>query len=77
MKTIQITVDESLLAKLDADDETKKDGRSAVLRRAVAEYLQRRRRASITDRNRRGYGKKPGLGSDFQNWEKEGAWPND
>ncbi|PYR86414.1 MAG: hypothetical protein DMG19_13085, partial [Acidobacteria bacterium] len=43
MKTIQITIDEALLAKLDADEETKRNGRSAVLRRAAAEYLNRRR----------------------------------
>jgi len=40
MKTIQITIDEKLLAKLDADEETQRDGRSAVLRRAVGEYLK-------------------------------------
>jgi len=35
MRAIQITLDERLLADLDADDEVKRDGRSAVLRRAV------------------------------------------
>jgi len=77
MKTIQITVDEKLLAKLDADDETKRDGRSAVFRRAVAEYLRSRTRRSIADSYRRGYGKMPELGRDFEGWEDEGAWPND
>lgn len=47
MKTIQITMDEELLAKLDRDQETQRDGRSAVLRRAVAEYLKRRRHRDL------------------------------
>jgi metal-responsive CopG/Arc/MetJ family transcriptional regulator len=77
MKTIQITVDEGLLAKLDADEETKRDGRSAVFRRAVAEYLKHRKRLAIASSYRRGYGSKPGLGAEFDGWENEGEWPND
>jgi metal-responsive CopG/Arc/MetJ family transcriptional regulator len=77
MKTIQITVDEKLLAKLDAYDETKRDGRSAVFRRAVAEYLKHRKRLSIANSYRRGYGGKSGLGSGFEGWESEGEWPNE
>ena len=77
MKTIQITMDEKLLARLDADDETQRDGRSAVLRRAVTEYLRRSKRASIASSYRRGYGTKTGLGPELQGWEDEGIWPND
>ena len=77
MKTIQITMDEHLLKRLDSDDETKRDGRSAVLRRAAADYLSRRRRAGITDSYRRAYAGKQGIGTEFQNWEKEGQWPDE
>jgi metal-responsive CopG/Arc/MetJ family transcriptional regulator len=77
MKTIQVTMDEKLLEKLDADAETKRDGRSAVLRRAVTEYLRRRRRSAITNSYRRAYGKTAGLGTEFENWEDEGVWPTD
>jgi len=77
MKTIQITVDEKLLARLDADEETRRDGRSAVFRRAAAEYLRHRKRASIATGYRSGYGKKAGLGAEFQGWEDEGSWPHD
>lgn len=75
MKTIQITMDEKLLAKLDADEETKRDGRSAVLRRAAADYLRRRRRHAIADTYRKAYSKSAGLGNEFENWEDEGIWP--
>ena len=70
-------MDEKLLAKLDADDETQRDGRSAVLRRAVAEYLERRRRTSINSSYRRAYAKKAGIAPEFEKWEDEGAWPNE
>jgi metal-responsive CopG/Arc/MetJ family transcriptional regulator len=77
MKTIQITVDERLLARLDADAETKRDGRSAVFRRAVTEYLKTRKRTAIAENYRRGYAKKAGPGPEFEGWEDEGIWPID
>ncbi len=39
MKSIGVTFDESLLALLDQQPEVRERGRSAVLRRAVADYL--------------------------------------
>ena len=75
MKTIQITMDERLLARLDADDETKRDGRSAVLRRAAADYLNRRRRQAIAEDYRRAYADGKGLGPEFEGWENLGQWP--
>ena len=75
MKAIQVTLDEKLLAELDADEEVRRDGRSAVLRRAAAEYLRRRRRRSIADQYRNAYGAEPGLGQEFDGWQDEGSWP--
>jgi len=77
MKTIQITMDEKLLAQLDADEETKRDGRSAVLRRAAAEYLKRRRRQFIAQSYRRAYKGVAGLGTEFEGWEDLGQWPDE
>lgn len=75
MKTIQITVDEDLLAKLDQSEEVQRDGRSAVLRRAASEYLKRRRRIDIAKGYQRAYASKEGLGPEFEGWEDEGQWP--
>lgn len=75
MKAIQVTLDERLLAELDADDEVKRDGRSAVLRRAAAEYLRRKRRASIAEAYRRGY--RGGAGRELEDWADEGTWPEE
>jgi hypothetical protein len=74
MKAIQITLDDALLARLDADEEVQRDGRSAVLRRAADEYLRRRRKRSIAESYSRGYGRARGL-SELQSWEDEGVWP--
>jgi len=76
MKAIQITVDERLLARLDADAEVKRDGRSAVLRRAVTQYLEKKRRTAIAHAYRRGYGKHPAKG-EFAAWADEAVWPEE
>ena len=75
MKPIQVLFDEPLLRRLDADEEVKRLGRSAVLRRAVAEYLRKRRARTTAERYRRAYGKREGLGKEFEGWPDEGTWP--
>lgn len=75
MKSVQITLDEALLARLDADPEVQRDGRSAVLRRAADEYLRRQRKRVIARQYARAYGAAQGLGGEFAGWEDEGAWP--
>ena len=79
MKGIQITLDERLLARLDADSEVRRYGRSAVLRRAAEEYLRRGRKRAIVSQYAKAYGAQPGgqpgLGAEFAGWEGEGSWP--
>ncbi|MGH9159111.1 MAG: ribbon-helix-helix protein, CopG family [Vicinamibacteraceae bacterium] len=77
MTAIQITMDEELLRRLDEDDDVRALGRSAVLRRAVAEYLARRRQQRIAAAYRQAYATAPGLGREFEGWEREGAWPEE
>ena len=77
MKPIRVLFDEALLSELDADEEVRRLGRSAVLRRAAAEYLRRRRRAEIAAQYRRAYGRKPGLGDEWRGWERQGPWPDE
>ena len=77
MKAIQITVDDSLLARLDRDPEVKRLGRSAVFRRAVDAYLRERRRREIAAAYRRGYAKNPDLGPEWEGWTDEGVWPEE
>lgn len=75
MKPVQVLFDEPLLRRLDANAEVRRLGRSAVLRRAAADYLRRSRKARITQAYRRAYGAGGGLESDFAGWEDEGSWP--
>ena len=75
MKAIQITMDEELLAELDADDRVQAEGRSAVLRRAAAEYLARRRKERIAQAYRKGYANGTPLDEDLAGWEDQGHWP--
>ena len=75
MKAIQATFDEELLAELDSSEEVRRDGRSAVLRRAAAEYLARQRRSAIAAGYARAYSDEPGLGDEFAGWEDQGRWP--
>ncbi|HXT52403.1 MAG TPA: hypothetical protein VN811_15275 [Thermoanaerobaculia bacterium] len=77
MKSIQVTFDEKLLAQLDATGEVRSEGRSAVLRRATAEYLARRRDSEIAEAYARGYGANPGLGEEFEGWSEQGVWPEE
>lgn len=76
MKTIQITVDEGLLKGLDSAPETKRDGRSAVIRRALGAYLKKRRNEAIDEKIRRGYAKK-GFESELEGWAEEVVWLDD
>ena len=75
MKAIQITLDDALLARLDADEEVRREGRSAILRRAAGEYLRRRRTRAIADQYTKAYRSDPSLGVEFSGWQDEGAWP--
>ena len=75
MKPVQVMFDERLLARLDSTEEVKQQGRSAVLRRAVEDYLRRRRRFAISERYHSAYGSDGGLGDEYSGWEGQGEWP--
>lgn len=76
MKAIQITVDDELLARLDADPEVKSLGRSAVFRKAVATYLRDRRRRSVAAAYRKAYGAGKEPSAELTGWSDEGVWPD-
>lgn len=68
-------MDERLLSQLDADVEVRRVGRSAVLRRAAAEYLDRRRARQVSEGYARAYGSGSAVADELAGWEDEGAWP--
>lgn len=68
--------DEPLLRRLDADEDVRAEGRSAVLRRAADEYLRRRRARRTSEAYRRAYaGGSAGLDDQWAGWPGEGTWP--
>ena len=67
--------DEELLDRLDADEQVRRVGRSAVLREAAAQYLRSKTRRGITERYRRAYGTGGDPLEGFEGWEDEGQWP--
>jgi metal-responsive CopG/Arc/MetJ family transcriptional regulator len=74
MKAIQVMFDEDLMSRLDASEEVRAEGRSAVLRRATAEYLDRRRREAIASQYQKAYAGGTALGDEFEGWEDQGSW---
>jgi metal-responsive CopG/Arc/MetJ family transcriptional regulator len=77
MKAIQVSIDEDLLSALDADEEVRREGRSAVLRRAAAEYLRRKRAEEISRRYRAGYVQGVSAADELRGWADQGTWPQD
>jgi metal-responsive CopG/Arc/MetJ family transcriptional regulator len=75
-KPVQISIDRELLARIDRDPQTKKQGRSAFIRDAVELYLAAKRRRGVDrqialayrDRSRE-------LLADVEPWLGEQAWP--
>ena len=76
MKAIHISFDERLLETLDRDEEVKQNGRSAVIRWAVADYLRKKHRESLAQAYQRGYGEHP-ADSDLGGWTDRGTWPDE
>lgn len=75
-KPVQISLDRELLARIDRDPQTRKQGRSAFIRDAVEMYLAAKRRRDVDrqiaiayrDRSRE-------LLADVEPWLGEQAWP--
>ena len=77
VKAIQVMIDPELLSDLDATEEVQREGRSAVFRRAVSEYLERRRRHQIRSQYQRAYGSGTALADELEGWEEQGSWPDE
>jgi metal-responsive CopG/Arc/MetJ family transcriptional regulator len=81
-RSVQISLDEDLLNAIDRRPETKRDGRSAVIKRALRLYLEQTQRESIDESYVRGYGRKAadekaGRETEFDSMLSGQAWPDD
>lgn len=77
VRPVQISLDEDLLARIDADPEARAEGRSAFVRAAVALYLRVKERRAIDDALRRAYqGEADAMLSEAEGLVGAQAWPD-
>ena len=75
MKTVQLTLDEPLVAEVDRVVKELGTSRSAFTREALRAALTRRRIAALEEEHRKGYERHPVTPSEVDAWEKEQVWP--
>lgn len=74
MKTIQMTIDEPLLAEVDRLIQTLQTTRSAFIREALELALQRHAIAELERKHAEGYRQHPVKPGEFDVWEEEQVW---
>ena len=74
MRTIQMTLDESLLNQVDETIKELKITRSAYIRESIQSYLKQTKIKQMEKRHREGYLKQPVQKGEFDIWENEQVW---
>ena len=77
MQIVQIVVDKRLLQAADQAAKRTKKNRSALVRDALREHLQRLEIRAREDRDREGYSRRPPADEETLAWEAEAAWPQE
>ena len=77
METIQVVLDTKLLKAADATAKRQKVNRSALIRQALQEHLQRLRVLDLEEHDRRGYQAQPQRIEEYRPWEEAAAWPEE
>ncbi|MBI5763349.1 MAG: ribbon-helix-helix protein, CopG family [Planctomycetes bacterium] len=76
MRTVQMTLDESLVDRLDKVVKKLGTSRSAFTRTALRAALRQLREEKLERRHRAGYSRKPVRRGEFDVWQREQAWPD-
>ena len=74
MKTVQMTLDESLVKAVDSAAKKLRTTRSAFTREALRAALKEVRVRELESRQREGYKRKPVKRGEFSDWESEQIW---
>lgn len=74
MKTIQMTIDEPLLAEVDRVTKALETTRSAFIREALTAALRREEMRRLERRHARGYAQHPAEPGEFGVWTAEQVW---
>jgi metal-responsive CopG/Arc/MetJ family transcriptional regulator len=73
---VQVSIDRELLARIDRDPQTKKQGRSAFMRDAIELYLATKHRRNVDAQIATAYATRSRvLLADAEAWLEEQAWP--
>jgi metal-responsive CopG/Arc/MetJ family transcriptional regulator len=74
MKTVQMTLDENLIASVDKVVKRLGTSRSAFTRQALKTALKEVRMNELERKHREGYKRKPVKRGEFEDWEAEQVW---
>jgi len=75
MKTVQMTLDEELIARVDRAARRLKTTRSGFTREALREALKHITTLQREAQHRRGYASHPEREDEFSEWATEQVWP--
>jgi len=74
MKTIELTIEESLLAEIDRVTQTLAMTRVDFVRAALERALRQRELIALEQQHARGYARRPAQPDEFAGWEAEQVW---
>ena len=74
MKTVQMTLEDELVAAVDRTVQELRTTRSAFARDALRAALQRHREVALEEQHRSGYRDHPVTVKEFGVWEEEQEW---
>lgn len=75
MRTVQMTLDEELIERVDRAARRLKTSRSAFTRQALQEALKHIHTLQREAQHRRGYATHPVANDEFSEWADEQVWP--
>jgi metal-responsive CopG/Arc/MetJ family transcriptional regulator len=75
METIQVVLDAELLRAANGAAKRARVNRSALIREALREHLNRLRTREVEARDRRGYREHPEAAGEVAAWERVASWP--
>lgn len=75
-KAVQVSLDRSLLKRVDAEEDTRRLGRSAFITQAILSYLRQKRSQEVDERLTAAYaGRADELWAEAEPWISEQLWP--
>jgi len=77
MRTVQMTLDDTLVQEIDQVVKKLGTTRSAFAREALRAALAQMARQEMEQRHREGYRRKPVQRGEFSDWEDEQVWVDD